>query len=320
MQLPNGLQLAAEELTAGNKQDKLKAIARTLSDRYQNQSGSGKSLLSGDLEAAVYANVRMPATFGAASRAMEYAAECCDTEDIVSLLDVGAGSGAATWAAVNVIDGIEQVTCLEREDAMRRIGEKLMKQSEDGILASAKWISGDLLSMDKSLKADMVVSSYVLNELAEDDRQKALRNLLNAAEKLLLIVEPGTPKGFEVIRQIRQQLPEGVYIAAPCPNVGACPITGDDWCHFTVRVARSKLHKLLKDGDAPYEDEKFSYIALTRQPCDPAKARVLRHPITEKGRITLELCTEHGKETKAVSKKDAALFKRARKAEHGSSF
>lgn len=321
MQFPEELRFAVEELTAGQKQDKLKAIAKTLSDRYQNQSGSGKSLLSDDLEAAVYANVRMPATFGAASRAIEYAAECCDTEDITSLLDVGAGSGAASWAAVNVIEGIEQVTCLEREGAMRCVGERLMGQSEDGVLASAKWVSGDLLSMDEKLRADMVVSSYVLNELSKADLSKAAEKLWAAAGKLLVIVEPGTPAGFEVIRRVRELLiGKGAYIAAPCPHMNGCPLTEGDWCHFTVRVARSKLHKLLKDGDAPYEDEKFSYIAFTRQPCTPCKARVLRHPYTEKGRITLELCTANGRETKSVTKKDGELFKRARKAEHGAGF
>ena len=320
MQLPNELQLAAEELTAGYKQDKLKSIAAELSGRYRDKSGTGKSLLSEDTEAAVYANVRMPATYGAASKAVEYAAECCDTKGIGSLLDVGAGSGAATWAAVNVLPDIEKVTCLEREGAMRRVGEKLMKQSEEPALADADWISGDLLTMNGDLSADMVISSYVLNELSQKDLDKAAEKLWSAADKLLIIIEPGTPKGFEVIRRVRDLLKEkGAYIAAPCPHSDACPLAADDWCHFTVRVARSRLHKLLKDGDVPYEDEKFSYIALSKEPCRPAKARVLRHPYTEKGRITLELCTASGRQTRAVGKKDGTLFKAARKADHGDS-
>ena len=64
----------------------------------------------------------------------------------------------------------------------------------------------------------------------------------------------------------------------------------DDWCHFTCRVPRSQLHKLLKQGDAPYEDEKFAYLALAKSETNKPEARILRHPKIAKGRITLELC------------------------------
>lgn len=318
MEFPTELRAATEQLLDGQKQDKLRSIARALSERYREQSGSGKALLTGDLEAAVYAAVRMPATFGAAASAVEYAAECLTDTEITSVLDIGAGSGAASWAAVNVLPEVDSLTCLEREGAMRRIGERLMSEAEDDVLRSAKWLSGDLLGMSKELHADLVISSYVLNELSEKDRPSAIERLWTAADKLLVIVEPGTPSGFEVIRSVRERLVSlGAQIAAPCPHIGECPLAADDWCHFTCRVARSRLHKLLKEGDAPFEDEKYSYIAAIKQPCVPAKARVLRHPYTEKGRITLEVCTADGRRTLTAGKKDAALFKAARKARCG---
>lgn len=320
MEFPSELRAAVEELAEGQKQDKLRSIVRALSDRYRKQSGSGKALLTDDLEASVYAAVRMPATFGAAASAIEYAAECLPRTDITSVLDVGAGSGAASWAAVNVFTETEKLTCFEREGAMRRVGEQLMNGAGSDVLRGARWLSGDLLGMDDDLRADLVISSYVINELSEKDRPRAIEKLWAAADKLLVIVEPGTPSGFEVIRSAREQLiGMGAHIAAPCPHMNECPMAADDWCHFTCRVARSRLHKLLKEGDAPFEDEKYSYIALTKQPCVPAAARVLRHPYTEKGRITLELCTDNGKRTVTAGKKDAALFKAARKARCGDS-
>ena len=88
---------------------------------------------------------------------------------------------------------------------------------------------------------------------------------------------------------------------------------GEDWCHFTVRVQRTRLHRLLKGGEAPFEDEKFAYLVLTRTPAQsPCGARVLRHPQIAPGRIALTLCEEGEKRERVVTKKDP-LWKRARK-------
>ena len=94
----------------------------------------------------------------------------------------------------------------------------------------------------------------------------------------------------------------------------------DDWCHFTCRVARSRLHKLLKGGEAPYEDEKFAFLAVAKQPVRQAQARVLRHPVKGPGHITLQLCTAEGLQSRTVTKKDGPLYKKAGKAACGDSF
>ena len=94
-------------------------------------------------------------------------------------------------------------------------------------------------------------------------------------------------------------------------------MAGEDWCHFAVRVQRTKLHKQLKGGDAPYEDEKYAYLALTKEPpASACGARVLRHPMIAPGRITLTLCEGGEKRICAVTKKDP-LWKRARKIDAG---
>ena len=256
MDLPIELKSASEKLVVGYKQAQLKKIAQDLSDRYRNESGVGKVLLSKDIEAAVYALVRMPATYGAVSDALKYALEYFDGS-ISTLLDVGAGSGAATWAASNQLE-LERITCIEREGAMRRVGETLMKEG-NRVLANARWISSDLTTTKVTNSADLVVSSYVMNEMAKKDRQFVLDSLWNSAEKMLLIVEPGTPAGFSVLRDSREYLlSKGAHIVAPCPHESVCRLSENDWCHFTCRVQRSRIHKMLKDADVPYEDEKYS--------------------------------------------------------------
>lgn len=55
-------------------------------------------------------------------------------------------------------------------------------------------------------------------------------------------------------------------------------------------MERTKAHKVLKNADLPYEDEKFSYIAISKEKCDNSGTRILRHPMIEKGKIALKVC------------------------------
>ena len=318
MELPFALKAAIEEKCAAHPTADLIAAARNISERYRNESGRGKRLLTEDVEALSYAVVRMPATFGAVSTALRHTLDCFDAP-IATVLDVGAGTGAATWAVHEALECPLDITCLEREEAMIRLGSGLM--AEDEALSRARWVRHDLAAAPVSHKADLVIASYALNELSEDKRAEVLRNLWDCAEKLLLIIEPGTPMGFAQLRKARETLIAlGGHVAAPCVHQEECPLPADDWCQFTARVARSRLHKLLKGGDVPYEDEKFSYLAVAKEPARPAECRILRHPQKESGRITLRLCTQEGIQDKVVTKKQGEFFKRARKADSGDAF
>ena len=316
MELPYALKTAIEELADGLDRARLSAAAQTNSERYREKLGRGSRLVTTDIEAAAYAAARMPATYGAVYTALKNALECIEMPSNITLTDVGAGTGAGTWAAAGLLD-IASVTCLEREKAMRDTGALLMKKSDDEALAAAQWREFDLTNAAPIAHSDVILASYVLNELKEADRIAAAKRLFEAADRLLLIVEPGTPEGWKQLMQLRGVLvDQGAHIAAPCPHANACPVQEGDWCHFTCRVARSRLHKALKMGDAPYEDEKFCYLALTKAPAEPTKGRVVRHPIIERGKITIKACTNSGLEQLTVRKKDG-MFKWARKAQNG---
>jgi ribosomal protein RSM22 (predicted rRNA methylase) len=92
----------------------------------------------------------------------------------------------------------------------------------------------------------------------------------------------------------------------------ACPIVDPDWCHFAARVERSSLHRRLKDAGLGYEDEKFSYVAVARDPAPAAQARVVRRPHHQPGLITIETCTPEGLRSQRVTKRDRDAFRRAR--------
>src|SRR5438477_130956 len=75
---------------------------------------------------------------------------------------------------------------------------------------------------------------------------------------------------------------------------GERTVIAADWCHFTQRLPRSRAHKQLKSAELPFEDEKFIYVALSRAPAPPRRARVLAEPVATKIAITAKLCTDAG--------------------------
>ena len=311
MDIPQELKEEIEKIST-NQHAKIIEEAQSISKKYRENDGKGKKLVTKQSEAIAYVISRMPSTYCAVYSALSQSLKKYKNE-IKTILDIGAGTGAATWAATNLIDA-KKIICLEREEEMRKVGSQLMQDN----LTNVEWKSFDLTKEEIQENADLVVSSYVINELTEEDRQKAITKMWNATNRILVIIEPGTPEGFLHILQARKMLLEqGANILAPCTHNMQCPISKDDWCSFYTRVARTKIQKQAKKGELGYEDEKFSYIAFSKTPINQSEAVILRHPQINSGYVKVKLCTKNGIEEKTFSKKDKEIYKKIRKLDAG---
>ncbi len=318
MDLPLALREAMEQQLYGMQHEQMIHDAQALSLRYRTQGGRSERLLNGEHESCAYAVSRMPATHGAVFSCLQQVLDAAGSLP-ETLLDAGAGTGAASWAADSLLE-LKSIACLERETAMMKTGKAMMGNGSEA-LRQAKWIQKDLVQDEICEHSDLVIAAYVLNEMTARDRLTAAEKLWNAAGQILLLVEPGTPVGFSGLMEVRRHLlQKGAYILAPCPIDHDCPKPKDDWCHFSCRIARSRLHRQMKGGEAPFEDEKFCYLALSRQEGSPANARVLRHPQIRSGHVTLEACTSGGIQSIGLSKKDGDSYRKARKVKAGDSF
>jgi ribosomal protein RSM22 (predicted rRNA methylase) len=105
----------------------------------------------------------------------------------------------------------------------------------------------------------------------------------------------------------------GGHVCAPCPHDSACPLKPPDWCHFAQRLARSRAHKAIKGAELPFEDEKFSYVALTRLPLAGRTARVLAPPAVGKVEVLARLCTVDGLVLAKAPRRDKAAYARVRR-------
>ncbi|MER6682145.1 small ribosomal subunit Rsm22 family protein [Streptomyces olivaceoviridis] len=311
------LRTALAELLDGLPPTEVTAAVDRLIANYRGDTPTHAPILRDRADVAAYAAYRMPATFEAVHRALEAFAATVPDWTPGSHVDVGGGTGAATWAVTATWPGERGVTVLDWAEPALALGREIA--AANPALKDARWqrarIGADL-TLDTT---DLVTVSYVLNELAETDRA-ALVDAAAGAARTVVIVEAGTPAGYARVIEARDRLIRaGFRIAAPCPHSAACPIApGTDWCHFSARVGRSSLHRQVKGGSLAYEDEKFSYVAATRLPAQPAPARVVRRPQLRKGQVLLDLCErEERLRRTTVTKRHGDLYKAARDADWG---
>jgi len=318
MQLPSRLLNTIEREISKRRLSLLTKAASELSEKYRNRQRAAERFIATDVERLAYAAVRMPATFAAARAVFAEIRRLTPQIEINSLLDLGAGAGAAAWAAVDVFDEIEQITMIEQDRGLIEMGRAFARESEHGALNSAEWRQLNLTTAPSFAEHDLVVCSYSLGEIESGKARGILKGAWRAARQIIAIIEPGTMKGFGTIRALRDDLIEvGGHLIAPCPHQLDCPMAENDWCHFAARFERSSLHRRIKGAELGYEDEKYSYIAATKSPNQSAPARVIRRPVRRPGFTQLQLCAKEGLADVTVTRKDKEAWKRVRKTDWG---
>ncbi|HEX3938569.1 MAG TPA: small ribosomal subunit Rsm22 family protein [Xanthobacteraceae bacterium] len=320
MELPPLLRRAVDRALSGVPTAELATASAALSQRYRDERRDGKLYVQSRQDALAYLAVRLPATYAAARASFAAVTEARPDFMPKSVLDAGAGPGTAVWAAADCWPGLDAAWLVEASPAFRACGETLVAEIE---LPRVSWRIIDIGAQPVDCPpCDLVIMAYTLNELAAEVRQDVLRQLWELTAGVLVIVEPGTPAGWQRIVAARRVLIEsGAHVIAPCPHACACPLQLPDWCHFAERVARSRLHRQVKNTQIAWEDEKFSYVAVSHTPTSATAPRVIARPRKAGGRVTLKLCRPDGSASEQLfSRRDGALFKLARRKHWGSAF
>jgi ribosomal protein RSM22 (predicted rRNA methylase) len=301
VQLPVNVRRLIEERAEATGFAVLRRAATAMSEAYRD----GRVARLSDAErTTAYLVTRMPATFAAAHSVLREVRMRIGA--VASVLDIGAGTGAASLAARECFPEAKTITMLERDSALAEVARQWLPE--------ASLLSQDATRVTIFPPHDLVIAAYALGEMGGGMTAR----LWQAARVALVMIEPGTPRGFSLIRGIRDELlGAGAHMIAPCPAATACPLVDPDWCHFAARVERSSMHRRIKDAELGYEDEKFSYVALAREPVALAGSRIIRRPRHHPGLIELETCTPAGVRSLRVTKRDREAFRAARKAGWG---
>ncbi|MDI5961628.1 small ribosomal subunit Rsm22 family protein [Streptantibioticus silvisoli] len=296
-----------------------RAVERLIAS-YRGRTPTDAPVLRDEADVTAYAAYRMPATFQAVRAALAAFRARAGEWAPRSHLDVGGGTGAATWAVADAWPQPYTATVLDWAQPALDLGQALAAGASHLALRTARWQRQAIGAALTLPAADLVTVSYVLGELADADRESVIAAAATAG-RAVLVAEPGTPAGYARILEARARLTQaGFTVLAPCPHGDSCPLTGDDWCHFAARVSRSALHRQVKGGQLAYEDEKFSYVAAIRDlpGAGPAAGRVVRHPQIRKGQVLLDLCEADGAVRRTtVSKRHGDLYRAARDTDWG---
>jgi ribosomal protein RSM22 (predicted rRNA methylase) len=319
VQLNPVLRARLDEICSQVERDQLVRAADEISAAYRNH----KPLTWNAARRAAYLQVRLPATLAAVRAVLKELREHSNLS-LTSMLDLGAGIGVATLAALEEGIPIQHATLWEQDREWLRLSNSLFADTQVQIQHQAL----DLRQNWPSADADLCVASYCLNELSATEKTRFVAEAWQRSGKLLVFVEPGTPTGFQNILAARQwlinqdQIGNKAHIVAPCPHHQPCPMAsaenaGKEWCHFAQRIERTREHRQLKQADLGHEDEKFSYLIASKTESTRAGARIVRHPLHLANLIQVQVCGAAGLETLKVARRDEARFKAARKSRWG---
>ena len=315
--LPAPLRQALGRLTEGQARNALAVRSAAITAGYKARNNSSHTLLTAD-DALAYAIARMPATYAAMAQALNHVSDVMPTFEPHSVLDIGCGPGTVSFAAREHFACIKTITMLDRNGPFLELAKVLSEAALSGV--SVGITAQDIIGITPLPKADMVVAGYVLAELSVDHQAALVQRMWDAADQLLLLVEPGTPDGFERLRTARIALIQrGATVSAPCTHENACMMAGDvksggNWCRFMARVQRSRDHKALKSADVPFEDEPYAYLALSKEklPARPSQ-RIVSRTLENKFEIRLPVCGADGLSTITIPTRNKVLFKQVKR-------
>lgn len=309
--MPSALLSALREELSQHPSAALQHAAAALRASYRPESSAPRLVKPAEL--AAYAAYRMPATYAASRAAFAQVARQAAGNRPQSLLDVGGGTGAASWAAIATWPSLSRITVLDRSQPALDLGGRLTRGV--AVLSGAERRAADLATLGALPAADVVVASYVVGELDVAARQR-LVGWMSECGELAVVVEPGSRQGYATVLAARTQLlAAGRSVVAPCPHDHPCPLAGGpDWCHFGVRLARSAAHRAAKGAARSFEDEPYSYVAAARtRAASSAAGRVLRRPSHGKGLVRLSVCArEGGVEQQLIPRSRGQVYRAAR--------
>ena len=197
------------------------------------------------------------------------------------ILDLGCGSGAATFAALKHFSALVpelavEATALDHSLPFLNWTEQLFEANRNlWPRAALRMAEGDLFDFRGEESWDLILVSFALNEAmesrTEDEAKTWLRRWLDrlAPGGVLLILEPVSQATSERLERLRDWIAahKSARILGPCLHHASCPLLNKSelWCH-EVRLWRipETLEILNRRLFRSIEDLKFSFLALER--------------------------------------------------------
>ncbi len=226
--------------------------------------------------------------------------------DPVSILDLGAGTGAASISLTHQLrhqlNGIE-VTAVDRSaqalNTLQQIYQDLAPYPTIKIHCSdfRRWLA------QQDRRWDLIIASFSLNE-TEHFSTGFIGEIAGALSEngMALILEPALRETSENIERLRDRISimSSLHVWAPCPHRQSCPLLAEGrfWCH-EVRSWKppDSLASINRRLYREIHILRFSFLAFGKQmpPALPDGSFRLISPVAKlKGRFVFTACTSKG--------------------------
>src|SRR3954469_24396692 len=133
--LPPELEQALADAARGRGSARASA---DLTRRYRDATVPSGPVARSPDDVGAYAVARLPATYAAIRVALDELRSRLPSFEPAGLLDLGAGPGTVAWAAAAAWPGLANVTSIEPEPEMRRLGVDLALSAPSPALAGAE--------------------------------------------------------------------------------------------------------------------------------------------------------------------------------------
>lgn len=337
IQLPTKIETSITETMESTDIGTWTKNATNLSNKYRlnrpEQNILSHEFVRNEEDALAYLSLRTTSTYAQLYGAMQHILELLPSFKPVSILDIGSGPGTAVWAASEIWPTIRNVVCLEKNKYFCSIGKQILRKCYPQI-ASVQWQNIDLLVSKPELdrQFDFVTIGSVLNEMPSHEQKNILEFAHSRSAVVLLVVEPGTPYGFEVIKQASHTLQKsGSKVLAPFIE-NSIVVSDDEPVAFAQKVVRPEYLKRIRQEQrkinnaegkrilpaSDWEEAKYTYVATsTISPELSPWARVIAKPEIGKAHIFLKLLTKDKIKNIKIYKRDKLGYRMAKKLRWG---
>lgn len=252
--------------------------------------------------------------------------------DTVRILDLGCGTGAATWGLLHYLSMNEH--CIKKVEIVFAdyikenldICKKLFALQEVVLEMHADYHQIDIKD-DRVVKKvfgeakfDLIIMMNTLNELPEEGDEERINTFtsLLADDGALLIIEPASKSESRRLLSFRDTAVwKKMTVYSPCTHQMNCPslIKADDWCFNEVEWERPEFIRYIDDEVGNVRlSLKYTYIILTKNGTTlhgnlglPSASRIVSEVFAEKGRTRATICDDNGRGEHILNKRDKSL-------------
>lgn len=323
--LPDKIEEAIDAILSQSENSSWISRAQILHDKYKTgKRHPQESYIRDFVDIAAYLGMRVPATYAQIAGALYQLKESMPAFQPESLLDLGSGPGTAIWAAKEVWPSLKKATAMDNDGSFLSVSRELFNKS--GLELDIEW-EGDSLRSDfgsKNNKYDVVILANVLNELTEEERIKVIDRAFTQCNKVLVIIEPGTPGGAQIITDSQKNFTNKHFLMAPFLN-NSFVESADFWIHFPQRFIRPEFQRRVRQHmrvsnlmASDWEETKYSYIAFSKYaPETSPLGRVVAPIKKQKAWFDLTVLTAKGIEKLQVFKRDKDKYNYVKKLHWG---